>query len=461
MIKCYRSVISMIIGLFVLIPTLSAEDLDLDTAIAMALENNLGIQGSVADVRQKKLIADTWWNQFYPTAGVSYTLGRFNEERSVSGIAPLTSTYDIGTGGFDQVTAYSVDTPQWFMSFGLDFSLALTAQMFPGVSLARLDYRMGVLSLEDSKRKLTKDVSKAFYDLLLLKAQIELFREQIAAAEERYEQARANYNSGLVDEYTMLSAQVAYENQKPGLTGLETGYQQALMGFKMQIGLPFTEEVNPVGTIDPPPLDYSIDMLDREVLARRLDLQQLTLLEQVLLEQENLTKSARLPMINLGLDFDPSFGGDPWDGDWFDGDLWSQQSGMFRITVIQSLDSWLPYSRVNNEIAGTRTEIEKNRLTREQALDGAEMEIRSLLLSIRSSEETVTALELNIDLAQRAYELAEIGYNNGLRDLLQVQNAEVELKSAQFQVLQQKKNIMSNLIDLEYALQTNLTGDRE
>ncbi len=436
--------------LFVLLAALgtasvAAGDLDLDTAIAMAIENNLGIRSAVADARQKKLVADTWWNQFYPSTSVTATLGRMNADQT----------------GFDFTTFRATDNPQWFLSLGLDFSLNLTMQLFPGYNLAHLDYRLGLITLEDAERKLTRDVRTSFYDLLLLKEQILLVREQLTTAERRYRQALANYENGLVDEYTMLSARVAWENQKPGITGLEAAFQQALMGFKLQIGLLLTSSINPVGTIDPPALTLTQESVDRNQLVDRLDIRQLDLLENLLAEQESLSRSARLPVVSFGLGFDPSFTADPWGDNWFDTDLWSQRSGMFRMTVVQPLDGWLPFSKINNDIAGTQTEIEKNRYARAQALHGAEMQVRSLIMSIKSSEETVAALELNIDLARRAFTLAETGYNAGLRDLLEVQNAEVELKSAQFQVLQQKKNIMSNLIALEYALQMDLTGDNE
>ncbi len=437
---------------------LPADELDLETAVAMAIENNLGIQGEVAAVRQKKLIADTWWNRFIPTASARATLGRWNLEQTASGLVPASETSS-GSGVYDTVVPYSADVPRWFTSVGLDFELNLTMQLVPGISLAQLDYRGGLISLEDAKRRLTRDVSKAFYDLLLLREQIELVEEQIDTAERRYRQALLNYENGLVDEFTMLSARVAWENQKPGLTGLETGYQRALMGFKLQVGVPFTTELTPVGTIDPPKLDEGLATVDRQRLEGRLDIQGQYVFQEILQEQVSLARATRLPVISLGFSVDPTFGGDPWEDDLFDFDLWDQQSGMFRITVVQPLDGWLPFSTARNEIAAAQTEVERQRLRIQQQIDGAEMEARSLLLSIRSAEETVEALELNIDLAERAYELAEIGYNNGLRDLLEVQNAEVELKSAQFQVLQQKKDIVASLIDLEYALDVDLTGE--
>jgi outer membrane protein TolC len=52
--------------------------------------------------------------------------------------------------------------------------------------------------------------------------------------------------------------------------------------------------------------------------------------------------------------------------------------------------------------------------------------------------------------------MAEEAYNAGSRELLEVQNAEIELKSAQLEVLKEKYTYLSALIDLEYQLNTKI-----
>jgi outer membrane protein TolC len=57
-----------------------------------------------------------------------------------------------------------------------------------------------------------------------------------------------------------------------------------------------------------------------------------------------------------------------------------------------------------------------------------------------------------VELAQRAYSLAEEAYRSGAKDLLDVQNAELELRKARNEVLKEKFNYLTGLLDLEYAL---------
>lgn len=423
------------------IPAAAQNNIDLETAIAMALQNNLGIESEMLAARQKKLIADTWWNRFYPQASASYTLGRLNEEPAASPLNP--------------------DPARWFMQANLNFSLDLTLQTFPGYSLAQMDYQMGLISLADARRQIERDVSKQFYNLLLAGEQIALVEERIATAERRYNQAQVNFNNGLIDEFTLLSAQVGVETQRPALTALQGAYQQQLLAFRNSLGIPLHVPVNPVGAIDPPRITFTEGDIEEGLLRDRLDIRQLELLHRIQEEQIRVidySQGGRMPFVRFGLTIDPAFQGDPWADSWFDGDSWSQRSGQFSITVVQPLTGWLPFSQQRNEMEGVRTEIARNRLTIDQALRGAEIGVRGLLLGIRSSQQTMAALQENIRLARRAYELAEIGYNNGLRELLEVQNAEVDLKDAEFQLLQEQKAVMDNLLDLVYEL--NVTMDQ-
>ncbi len=424
------------------------EQIDLELAVALALRSNLGIESEMLVVRQKKLIADTWWNRFFPQANATVTMGRLNEQPEPSPVAALL-----------QPGMPPVEPPRWFMSGQLNFTLDLTLQTFPGISLSRLDYEMGLLTLAEARNQVERDVSKQFYNLLLTREQIALMEQRIASAERRFEQAQVNFANGLIDEFALLSAQVAVENQRPSLKALQGGYQQQLLVFRNTLGLPLRTSVEPVGVIDPPAIDREV--LETAMFQNRLDLQQLRLLDQIRREQirvQDFSPGGRYPFLRFGLTVDPRFEGDPLQDSWFDRDRWNQQSGAFTISLVQPLTAWFPYSQQRNEITGLEREIERNRLNLEQAIRGAEIRVEGLLLGIENSQRTMVALTENIRLARRAFELAEVGYNNGLRELLEVQNAELELRDAELQLLQEQKNVMDNLLDLIFELNVSM-GD--
>lgn len=283
--------------------------------------------------------------------------------------------------------------------------------------------------------------------------------ENIDAAERRYEQAQINYENGLVPELTVLNAQVAYENLKPQLKSIDLGYRQALQGFKMTLGIPLERELEIEGSIDAEPVRVASEELIDQHLTDRLDIQSMLNAVTGLNNQLEATRrQAFTPNLILGYNLDPSFSGDPWNDPWFDdiSNDWNQRSGMFRMTIAMSLDSLLPFSQTQVGLRELEDNLQKTRIGLMQAIEGAELEIDSTVRQLKKSRDTIDTLQLNVERARRAYEMAEEAYNAGSQELLEVQNAEIELKQAQLEVLKEKFTYLSALIDLEYQLNTDI-----
>lgn len=430
--------------------------LTVDRAVKVAMNNNLQLKSSLIDTRIKERKADYAWNRFIPSVQVSGTMSRMNAEQSLSTLVPLSETLP---GVYDEVTYLEQDLPQWSVAAGLDMSLTLNLAMFNGIRATQLDYQAGRISLEQARQRVERDVKKSFYNLLLMQENRALMVENIDAAERRYEQAQINYENGLVPELTVLNAQVAYENLKPQLKSIDLGYWQALQGFKVTLGIPLDREIELEGSIDAEPVSVDADNLIDEHLTDRLDIQSMLNAVTSLNNQLEATKlQAFTPNLILGYNMDPGFSGDPWSDPWFDdiSNDWNQRSGMFRVTIAMSLDSLLPFSQTQIGLRELEDNLQKTRIGLMQSIEGAELEIDSTVQQLEKSRDTIDTLQLNVERARRAYEMAEEAYNAGSQELLEVQNAEIELKQARLEVLKEKYTYLSALIDLEYQLNASI-----
>src|SRR6056297_3052054 len=436
-------------------------ELTVDRAVEIAMNNNLQLKSSLIDTRIKERKADYAWNRFIPSVQVSGTMGRMNAEQNFSALSGYNETGTIpGLGTiYSDVLEVSQDLSQWSVSTGLDMSLRLNLAMFNGIRATQLDYQGGRISLEQARQRVARDVKKSFYNLLLMQENRQLMVENINAAERRYQQARINYENGLVPELTMLNAEVAYENLKPQLKSIDLGYRQAIQGFKMTLGISLDRELALEGTIDAEPVSVDSEQLINEHLTDRLDIQSMVNGITGLRNQIEATKlQAFTPSLILGYNMDPSFNGDPWGDPWFDdiSNDWNQRSGMFRMTIAMSLESLLPFSQTQVGLRELEDNLEKTKIGLMQSIDGAELEIDSTVRQLEKSRDTIETLQLNVERARRAYEMAEEAYNAGSQELLEVQNAEIELKQARLEVLKEKYTYLSALIDLEYQLNTNI-----
>jgi outer membrane protein TolC len=405
--------------------------LDINQAVELALANNIGLASSRIDAAAKQRKVDTAWNVFIPTVDVSGTMARMN--------VPIIQG--------------PMELPRWSASGALSAQLMLNVALFEGMRNLRLDYEAGLISYAQARIKLERDVRKAYYSILLLQENVALMEENIAAAERRADQAQANYRAGLVPELTFLQARVAAANLKPTLEELRNAVTSSLAGFALNLGLPRGTTINLAAAQDPVFVELDADQLVGKVASGRLEVRSL-------LKSLELVESARKltllqlysPSLILGLNFDPSFQGDPLQDSWFKEDGWKQRSGMFRATLSYRLNGLLPVTKEAQGLVDLEENQEKLRIALAQTIRGMEAEVDSIVLRLDKAQRSIAALQLNVELAERAYSLAEEAYRSGAKDLLDVQNSELELRKARNEVLKEKFNYMTGLLDLEYAL---------
>lgn len=417
--------------------------LEVGEAVELAVEHNLMVAMERISLETKKRVKNTTWNYFIPQVSLSASLSRSNEPPQPFEIP-----------GVIEIPA---EEHLWNVSFGFSASLTLSASMIYGIKQTIIDYETGEITLDMAERRITRDVKKIFYNIILMQENINLMEQSIDAMKDRYEQAVNNYNNGFVSEYVMLSAQVAYENAKPGLQDMTIAYDTLLMSFKQLIGLDRHEPVTITGSIEPKVIILGKSEL-MDLIEERSDIRLQKKMVQMLKNVKALKQSMLSPAFTVMFSMDPTFQGDPFSDPWFDDieNNWAQYSGriMFMLTI--PVDGFLPYSKSQVDIAGSNDAIKQAELGVIQIRQAAELEIESIYMKLEKSQKALDALKLNVGLAERAYTLAEEAYNAGSKELLEVQNSELELNRAKIEVLKEKYTYIMGLLDLEYALNISL-----
>ncbi len=436
--------------------------IDAETAVQLALANNLGVELQDIDVRKAKRMVDNAWTVFIPQVSASGSLSRVNEVQDITGLAPVPDPGLVNPGAF-AVTPFEEEGNRWRVGAELSAGLSVNLQIIRNIQQTVQQYDIGVINLQDAKARLRRDVRKQFYELLSQQENIRIIRESIETAEERFEQTQINYDNGLVDEFTLLSSRVQLENLRPQLEQQQLGYRSSLMGFKQTLGIDPAEPVELEGRIEADLISLEADAIIRDYLERRYDIQ---LARQSIIAQEislDAKRAERYPTLSLNWRADPGFAGDPFDDPWFDDveNDWNQQSGAFSISITQPLDPLLPFSRTQVEIENLKDDVQKARIQLQQARTGAEIQIRQLVDQLETSRSAIEVRRLNVERARRAFNLAQEAYDAGNRELLEVREAEDELEQAQVQLLDEQKNYVVALLDLVYALNTSIDELRE
>ena len=450
------ALIGLLCGAIAPLAAQSPAVIDPESAVALALRSNLGIETEELSLELKRITKDTVYNVLYPQIRAEASLSRMNTgPETVRALAPYGTPAPV-TGAFDEVIPFSYTQPHTFsLGAGISATLPLSFSMIHGIRIVRQDYEAGRINLETARKQLALEVRKTFYNLLILEESIKLVEQNLAAAETRYAQARANFENGLVDEYTMLSAQVAMESMKPAIEETRNGYRTLLLSFKLLLGLDFDAEIRLSGSIDPRTLRFDAKSLAGRFLSRRLDVQGLVLAGQIAENSLRLQKSYLYPTLTLMYSLAPTFQGDPF-GDPLIGGDWKDRSGMFRLAVSLGLDAFLPDSKARNDIRRAEIEREQNRIRLARVLQGAELEVRRIIMDLEKSEKSIAVLELNVRLAEEANRMGQEAYRAGIKDYSQIETTEVNLQEARLNLLREKYNYLTGLLDLEHALNSTL-----
>jgi outer membrane protein TolC len=425
-----------------------------DEAVDRAIKNNLGLESARMVTGTKKRASNLSWNQFIPSVTIGGSLIRDNEKATIEGLFPV----DLSTIGLPLppktlygVSPYSVDASQWHVAGSIQASLNISIAMFENMHRLKLDYQGGMIAHSKARLQLERDVRKAYNNMLFLSESISLLRENYEAAGRRVQLARANYNAGLAPELMYLQAQVAMENMKPMIDQAENGFRLSMAYFAMFLGLPYDTpfELIPVqGEAVFIPLDIS-EMISKAARSKP-DIQELRHTILLLQSARKAQVFALLPALSLSWNTSPFFIKDPWKDSWSDKDLW-KKSGSLTIALGLRLHSLFPFSMDFQGIRNMDDQIKITNLGLNQMIQGTEIEIYNTVLSLDKTRISTEAQAKTVSLAERSYQLTEQAYRAGLQDLLQVQNAELELKQAKVSMLEQQFNYLNGLLDLEYS----------
>jgi outer membrane protein TolC len=443
-----------------------------DEAVERAIKSNLGLESARVTANTKKRASSLSWNQFIPNVTVGASVIMDNEKTTVSGMAPVDmakvfnpifngintflplppNTLSLPSDTLYGVAPYSVEVSQWHVAGSIQVSLNISIAMFENINRLKLDYQGGLIAYDKAKLQLERDVRKAYNSMLLLQENIALLRESYEAAGRRVQLARANYNAGLVPELTLLQAQVAMENMKPAMDQVENGFRLSMANFAMFMGLAYDTPFELM------PLEKATDFISLDVkdliskaASGKPDINELRHSILLLKSARKAQFQSLMPALTLSWNTTPAITGDPWKDDWGDDDLW-RKSGSLTISLGLRLHSLIPFSQDFQNVKNLDDQIAGANIGLARMIQGTEIEIYNTVLALNKTRISAEAQKKTVELAERAYRLIEQAFRAGLQDLLQVQNAELELKQAKVSMLEQQFNYLNGLLDLEYSI---------
>ncbi|MDC7225719.1 MAG: TolC family protein [Spirochaetales bacterium] len=439
--------------------------LTIEKAVELGLENNFNLKVQANKAAGAERNNNDAWNVLLPDVSLSATLSRSNSSTSGSGTYylgandayGLSASSDDGIYDYMLFQSYDYEISPWTAVGNFSAQLALSPAMINGVKALELNYQNAILDMESAKLSTETSIKTNFYNLLLFQEQIEVLKKNIETTEARLESMEEMYNYGYVTELDVLNTKAGLSSLGPTLLQIENGYEQLKMVFLMDLGLDFNQEVTLEGAVEVSPELLDGNYLVNTYMADRIDIQQLTVTEEMLANAKSATANGRLPTLVLSWSYSP-YQVDPFDSEYWGEEDYFDDSGSFSVTLSLPVEDWLPHSGTSNDIADAQNEISNMAHQKELALLAAEMEIRALVMTLNTSIESMKVRTESIEINQKSYDMSLEAYNSGQLSLLDLETAENELLQAELDLVSEKYNYISSLLNLEEAINQNLSN---
>ena len=396
--------------------------LSIDRAIEFALLNNLVQKNNAADLQTKLLSVATTWNYIVdaPSASVSINKGLSHSFSGDGGASASTEGINIGINAGLTVSAGSI---------------------FKIIQIAN-DYNKGKLSYEQLKLKFIIEIKRAYYNLIVLEKQLELKELALTNAKILFDAAEMKYDNGVISEIDRLKSEYAYKTLIPELNRLKNSYKNSQNSFKQIIGIDIAQKIELSSDI--PEFDGDIDQIienfeiDNNAAVRSL-VYDLNGAEY----SRNNSIANIAPTFNLGYAFSGS--NDLQNADW-------KLSNSLKLSISMGLDGLLPFSPAQTNIINAQYNINKikNNIMNQKQL--VSLELSKTADNINELKNSIKSYEMNIEIADKTYEMTEKLYNSGRYGYLEFKQAEEDKCDARLKLLNTKYEFLSSLYDLEYLI---------
>ncbi len=429
--------------------------LTLEDAIALALSDNPTVKVANLEIERYDYVRKQTLSSLYPQvdASLQYSLALRRQE--------MTEGFSFG-GKNTFNTAASVSLPL--------FAPAVYEQL----KLNRTQMESAVESARATRIDMIASVRSAYYNVLLAEQSLAVLQEAVVTTERVVANTKNLYDNGLASEYDYLTAQVQLSNLRPQVLQTENAISITKLQLKMYLSLPSEVDVEVVGTLDGfrdkvlLSEDYSRDINDNTTL-RSLDIQ-----ADMLRHQEQLIKSARMPMVAafgqvsyIGqerVDIRGLMGGMTGGGNNNPSDVVAQTRA--QAAASQSKFWWqCPISvgaqisiplfagfKTVNQLREVRNQMTQLDIQRQYAEEGIRLQVEQAINTLITARETMLSNERTVEQAEKAYEISLTRYNAGAGTILELNSSQLSLTQAQLSYSQSIYDYLSAYASYEKTL---------
>ena len=475
----------------------------LDECLEIAVQNNLGLKISRLKDRASDLSVRTAWAQYYPEfrVGISHDNSRttggsahYSENYGLTGnvvqTSPWGTTLDFSVAesrnGFDADNAsgnigVSLSQPLW-KGAGTDVGLA-------PIRTARIGRLIARGSLELDTQTLIFNVRRNYANIVSQKQNITVNRQAVGSANKFLELTQAREQAGQVTKLDVFNAEVQLQQRKLSLISNERQLQTAFDDLKRLMDVDLDETL----LVSDEEIDFGELSTDKTEDGVNRELQSNDVAGTVsLITLKNGAPAGETKILYQAIRFDPKIILQEAlenridllnshralaaqklqtllvkDGLGHQVDLVSSfrrtDSGRstFEADNAAEVNSWsvgvnasIPWGKIRDRAAYERAllDLQQAEIELKRARTNVHFDVRDIMRRLDESEKTLLIEGRNVEQAKRRVEAAKISFDRGLKDSFDVIKSEDEFLSSKRDFISRKQDYVVLLAQLEVVV---------
>lgn len=297
------------------------------------------------------------------------------------------------------------------------------------------------------KIDVTVNVSKAFYDVLLTKKQIDVLNDDIVRLERNYKDAYNQYRGGLVDKTDYKRATITLNNSKAGLKTNEEALKAKYQFLKQLMGYTGQDSIHLVYDSAQMESQVLIDTLQPLDYSKRIEYQQLMTQKRLQQADVKYEKWAYIPTVSAFGAYNLNYLNNRF-GNLYKDNLPNSYAGLqVAFPIFQGTKrqqniriAELQLTRIDWDIINLQTTIST--------------QYAQALAVYKSNLNNYYVLRENRDLARDVFNTIDLQYRSGVKAYLELITAETDLRTAESNYSDALYQALSSKLDVQKALGT-------
>lgn len=410
--------------------------LTLDQAITIAMEKN-------RDIEKAREYA-------------KYVQGKYVEERSAA--LPQLSFNGYASLSKDESQNALMGTSPRQYSRAVDLTLSQPLYTWGKIGSAIRAAELGLKTADEQLRLYRqgayREVTAAYYNILLAKELYQLALENQAQKQRLLDEARRRFSAGVATDYDVLAAEVAADNARPEVIRSENAIRttRERLRFLLAEGaneVDVADSLNLLSADQPIPVSYEEALLSAR--KRRPELADIRLRIGVYDELIKIANADDKPRLDLK-------GGTGWHWARLDDAGSKREADGYAWNVgVYLTFPFFDGLKTRGRVAQARSDLRTKQIEEAKLIEAISLEVREAGYALRESAEIFKAVSGTVRQAERLLQMAEKGYEYGVKIRLEVDDAQLNLLQARINLARAQRDYQ--VARVNYAWATGVAGE--